>query len=433
MRRVLIVTYYWPPSAGSGVQRWLKFSKYLPEFGWQPVIFTPENPDFALQDQSLLEDIPREAEVIKRPIWEPYQLLKLLPGKKDAPINAGLVSASSKSSLKENVLSWVRGNFFIPDPRLFWRRPAVRYLKSYLGEHPVDAVITTGPPHSMHLIGLDLKRKKKIPWIADFRDPWSKLDFLQNFKAGKRAQSSNASLEQKVVREATYIIGASPSMVQLIQGKPTQKYLSITNGYDETDFENFTPKREDDFILFHGGLLNRLRNPTPLWEAIATILDQPSAQDKKIKIRLAGVVDPGIVKELEEQFQDRFEFLGYLDHKAIIEQYERANLLLLLVNNTFNATVNIPGKVFEYFATHKPILAFGPASADAIQLIRETQTGQSFPYDASAQTIQVYLNQLLKQEETLVGNFDPSRYSRKNLSQTLAALLEKVSSSGRMV
>ena len=154
-KRLLIITYYWPPYAGGGVQRWLKFAKYLPEYNWTPIIYTPENPSYSLQDQSLLEDVSEKLEVIKRPIWEPYDLANIFKNKNSKEsLNTGQTNKSSKS---KKVLNWIRGNFFIPDPRKFWVKPSIAFLGKYLEANPVDAVITTGPPHSMHLIGLGLK------------------------------------------------------------------------------------------------------------------------------------------------------------------------------------------------------------------------------------------------------------------------------------
>ncbi|HPD95904.1 MAG TPA: glycosyl transferase family 1, partial [Tenuifilaceae bacterium] len=172
-KRVLIITYYWPPSGGAPVQRWLKFAKYLERFGWQPVIYTPENPESFYDDESLMRDVPKDIEIVKSHIWEPYDIYRMLTGKKGEKIAVGFTSADKKKGVSHNLLMWLRGNLLIPDPRIFWVNPSVRFLKKYLKENPVDVVVTTGPPHSLHLIGLKLKRKLKVKWLADFRDPWT--------------------------------------------------------------------------------------------------------------------------------------------------------------------------------------------------------------------------------------------------------------------
>ena len=184
MKRVLIITYYWPPSGGSGVQRWLKMSKYLPENGWQPVIYTPEDGEFPIIDTSLEKDVCPEAEVVKRPIVEPYTLYKRFVGMRaEEKVKVGFTDESGKQKgWKARLSMWIRGNLFIPDARCWWIRPSVRFLLKYLKDNPVDAIISTGPPHSMHLIALRLKAKLGLPWIADFRDPWTDIDFYNELR-----------------------------------------------------------------------------------------------------------------------------------------------------------------------------------------------------------------------------------------------------------
>ncbi|NTW26696.1 MAG: glycosyltransferase family 4 protein, partial [Lentimicrobium sp.] len=177
-RRVLIISYYWPPSGGAGVQRWLKFVKYLRESGWEPVVYVPENPEYPAIDESLAKDIPDGIEIIKTPIWEPYSFYKKLIGAgKGERINAGFLSEKKRPGLTEQFSIWLRGNFFIPDARKFWIRPSISFLTRYLEKHPVDAIVSTGPPHSMHMIALGVKKRTGLPWLADFRDPWTNIDF----------------------------------------------------------------------------------------------------------------------------------------------------------------------------------------------------------------------------------------------------------------
>lgn len=196
MKRVLIITYYWPPSGGGGVMRWLKMSKYLPEFGWQPVIYTPENPDPSVKDESLLKEIHPIAEIVKTPIWEPYDIYRKLTGKKKSDsFKAGYISEASRGNWKDKISVFLRGNLLIPDPRAFWVNPSVRFLRDYLNQNPVDLIITTGPPHSMHLIGLKLKKHINVPWLADFRDPWTEIDFYHRLKLTRWADRIHQKLE----------------------------------------------------------------------------------------------------------------------------------------------------------------------------------------------------------------------------------------------
>jgi len=202
VKRVLIITYYWPPSGGAGVQRWLKFSKYLPENGWIPVVYTPENPEYPAIDENLVSEIHPDVEVLKSSIWEPYALYKKFTSrKKDAKLGSGFTSEKDKISKAEKVSRWVRGNWFIPDARKFWIKPSVRFLDTYLKENSIDAIISTGPPHSMHLIALGIKRKyPKIKWIADFRDPWTNIDFVEELRLSKRSMKKHENQELAVLK-----------------------------------------------------------------------------------------------------------------------------------------------------------------------------------------------------------------------------------------
>nr|MCU0397817.1 glycosyl transferase [Cyclobacteriaceae bacterium] len=212
-KKVLIITYYWPPSGGSGVQRWLKFVKYLPQFGWQPYVYTPENPSFEVKDETLLKDIPIEAEVIKLPIWEPYSMfnrLTLLAGGKEKSSNRNEPEVKPSSGF-QRLATWVRANLFIPDPRIFWIKPSVRFLHDFLKERKIITIITTGPPHSMHLIGLKLKKKNPdLNWIADFRDPWTEWGLWEKFGTGAWAMRRHRKLEHKVLISADHVVSVTP-------------------------------------------------------------------------------------------------------------------------------------------------------------------------------------------------------------------------------
>ena len=192
--KVLIITYYWPPAGGSGVQRWLKFVKYLQGFNIQPIVYTISNPRYPTIDDSLLNEIPENIEVLKHPIWEPTDLLFW---KRELQQEGGISNAS-----KNSFLSFIRGNFFIPDPKLFWIKPSVKYLQSYLNKNDVDVIISTGPPHSMHLIAEKLHQKNDVKWLADFRDPWSDIYYNKDFKELSFVKNRNKKLEKSVLKKA---------------------------------------------------------------------------------------------------------------------------------------------------------------------------------------------------------------------------------------
>ncbi|WP_332911291.1 hypothetical protein [Algoriphagus boritolerans] len=242
-KRVLIITYYWPPSGGSGVQRWLKFAKYLPESGWEPVIFTPENPDFDLQDKTLEIEIPSSLEVLKFPIWEPYQLFSRIKGK--TKLHPGRLMEQKDRGFLEKLAIWMRANLLVPDPRVFWVKPSVKFLTDLLKSGQFQAVITTGPPHSMHLIGRDLKRKTGITWIADFRDPWSQWEFLDTLPMTSFIRIKHQKMEQSVLKEANAVLTISPTFQQDLEKLAHRKIKLLTNGYDPADIPlGFSPKKK---------------------------------------------------------------------------------------------------------------------------------------------------------------------------------------------
>ena len=288
MKRLLIITYYWPPTGGSGVQRWVKFSKYLPQFGWQPVIYTPENPEQLAIDESLLSDIPDCAEVIKTHISEPYEIYRRLTGAKGKAQEVNPLNAQKKS-LGKKISLWLRGNIFIPDPRIWWVRPSVRFLTKYLREHPVDAVVTTGPPQSMHLIGRGLKRRLGVKWIADFRDPWTEMFYYKHLSLSRFSDRRHRRLEQSVLDEADLVIAVSPPVARDFSAKTATPVKLITNGFDEDDFAApVEPRTDGKFTLVHTGLFASDGNPLNLWDVLAGKCREDSEFRSRLQIRLAG-------------------------------------------------------------------------------------------------------------------------------------------------
>lgn len=414
MKKVLIITYYWPPSGGGGVQRWLKFAKYLPEYGWEPVIFTPENPDFDIQDETLSKEISDDIEVIKLPIWEPYQLFEKFSGKKTP--SQGLLTSNKKKSLLTNLALWVRGNFFIPDPRKFWIKPSVNFLCELLEQNNIDTIITTGPPHSMHLIGLGLKKKTNIRWIADFRDPWSKWDMLDNFKMTSIARKRHEKLELEVLKQADEVITVSNTWASEFNDIYPRPYKVITNGYDEDDFKAVSKNNnKGKFIISHFGLINNFRNPANLWIALKEI-----ALIEKIEIRLYGMIEPSISNMIlsDPLLKQIVDVRPSISHTEVIQAYADSDLLLLLLNNSENAKGHIPGKLFEYLASNRPIIALGPKDGDAARII--DKTGAGLVYDWNETDIKVGLNDFIHKTKTISTDNDKiTSYSRRNLTKVL--------------
>ncbi|HAX14760.1 MAG TPA: glycosyl transferase family 1, partial [Leeuwenhoekiella sp.] len=267
VKKALIICYYWPPAGGPGVQRWLKFVKYLRGFGVEPVVYIPENPDYPILDESLVNEIPEDVTILKHPIWEPYKMAQFFSKKNTKQISSGIIKEESKQSLVQKLMLFIRGNLFIPDARKFWVKPSVAFLNSYLKEHPVDCIITTGPPHSLHLTGRDLKKLHNLPWIADFRDPWTSIGYHKKLRLTKFAQRKHADLEFQILNEATQILVTSPTTKSDFEKTTNTPVTCITNGFD--DEKVMQSELDSVFSLAHIGSLLEDRNPKILWEILS--------------------------------------------------------------------------------------------------------------------------------------------------------------------
>ncbi len=423
MKKVLIISYYWPPAGGSGVQRWLKFTKYLPKNNWQPIIYTPKNPYFEVKDDALCKDVPMEVEIWKTPVWEPYALKDKLFGKEGKSQSAGVISNSR--SLKNKLLNWVRGNIFIPDPKVYWVKPSIKVLLKKIKEEGVEHIITTGPPHSMHLIGLGLKKLiPNLKWIADFRDPWSELDLLDEFHLSNSSRKKHQDLEKQVLQNADVTLTVSETWVNDLKRLGANRVELITNGYDTADFDS-KPKINDKFIIGHYGLLNHLRNPKNLWKALNSLCEENTEFYDKLEIHLSGNIDAEVILEIESHpfLRTKVKQLGYLSHAEVLAEYNEASVLLLLLFNSKSGIGNYPGKIFEYFAAQKPILSFGPKESDAEELIEKTKTGMYFSYDEI--NLKNDILGLFKNENQF--NFENTEsFSREKLTKDLSDFLNNI-------
>ncbi|NOX84448.1 MAG: glycosyltransferase family 4 protein [Chlorobi bacterium] len=430
MKKVLIITYYWPPSGGGGVQRWLKFVKYLGEFGWEPVIYTPENPEMPSVDKALLKEVPDNLTVIRRKIWEPYSFYKKFTGRKkeDKIQTAFLTEQKHKRGLAEHFSVWVRGNLFIPDARKFWIKPSVKYLTRYLQENPVDVIVSTGPPHSVHLIGMALKHKLNIPWLADFRDPWTNIDYYRDLKLGKRADRIHHQLEKSVLRQADAVTVVSPGMEKDFKSIYSKKYHVIPNGYDAADLEGLheIKPENDKFVLAHIGSLTRTRNPENLWEALKQLVNEDKEFAKSLSIVNVGKTDISVTDSLQRAGLEKYLLRkGYLSHEEVLKEQRKATLLLLFINNTPNANLILTGKLFEYLAARRPIICVGPENGDAAAVISETGAGKVYGFQEvkklKADLAGYYA--LFKSGKLEKTSGDIEQYERKNLTKKMSEIL----------
>lgn len=425
-KRVLIITYYWPPSAGSGVQRWLKFAKYLPEYGWEPVIFTPENPDFELKDESLLQEVSKDTEVLKFPIWEPYGIFRKL--KKSPEKDPAVILEKKQKSLTDRLAIWLRANLLIPDPRVFWVKPSVHFLLDIMDRNQIKAIITTGPPHSLHLIGRAIKRKTGLPWIADFRDPWSSWEFLDTLPMVKLVKDQHRKLELSVLQEANAVVTISPTFRQELEAIAKRKVHLITNGFDAADLPDFlrTPPDREVFHVVYTGIIDAIRNPIPFINAFKNAF---AGKEKKVKLTFVGRVSEQVQQYVQEDpwLQLHVGFPGYLPHKEVFRYYQQASLLLLILTNTKNAKGNIPGKLFEYMATGRKIIALGDPGGDSAAIIQEANAGKVFRHE-DLEDMEAYLKeQMVAPGEGEKVNLEA--FDRKFLTGKLAQLLNETTDS----
>ena len=423
MNKVLIITYYWPPSGGSGVQRWLKFSKYLPQNGWKPIIYTPISPSFDIEDRDLLNDIQKDVEVWKTSIWEPYNFRDKLFGRSENS-NAGIIQ--DKSTLKNKIFNWIRGNVFIPDPKIYWVKPSIKYLSKKLKEEKVTHIVSTGPPHSMHLIALGLKKKNpKLKWIADFRDPWSELDLLDEFNLTRRSRTKYQKLEREVLDNSDVCLTVSESWVDSFKRLGSKNVKLITNGFDEDDF-NVLNKESDTFVIGHFGLLNHLRNPKNLWKTLNEICDENPEFNEKLEIRLSGNIDTKVLQSITQYFylKNKVKVLGYLSHNEVLNEYNNSSILLLLLFNSESGKGNYPGKIFEYFASQRSILAFGPNNSDTQNLMKKIRRGHYFTYENK--NLKEKILDLFNESDKLNISDDIHEFTRENLTKKLSDLLNEI-------
>lgn len=428
MKKVLIITYSWPPAGGIGVLRCLKFVKYLRDFGWEPVVLTAENPSYQFLDYDNLNEVPDGIEIHKVPIFEPINAFKKITGrKKDIPLQNITNNSAQKRSIIDKFGMWVRGNFFIPDARSAWIKPCVKYLDHYLEKNQIDAILTDGPPHTNTVIGMRISQKYNIPWLADFQDPWTQVDYYSELYIGKRADRIHRALEQEVFQTAKKITVASPSWKKDLESIGGKNVDVIYYGFDETDFAEFSAKEEDSFIIFHGGLLGQDRNPETFFSVLSDLINLHPVIGNKIKLKFAGEVDLTVVNSLKKhKLLEYTELMGMIPRKQVIKEYEKASLLLLPINKADNAAGRIPGKLFEILRTGKNILVLGPDDGDVKSIVEMEKRGRSFEYD-NKDLLQAYMSDLLLQKAeniNLSGNIDA--YSNRLITGKIAKYLDEM-------
>lgn len=427
MKKVLIITYYWPPAGGPGVQRWLKFVKYLPDYGVTPVVFIPQNPTYPLLDEGLAKDVSPNLEIHQQPILEPYSWASAFSRSSTQKISSGIIPDKRKQSALQRLMLWVRGNLFIPDARVLWVKPSVRFLSYYIPKNNIDAIITTGPPHSLHLIGMELQRRLGVKWVADFRDPWTTIGYHKELKLSPSAEKKHKELESNVLNSADAIIVTSPTTKAEFTAITRKPIEVITNGYD---VENIGRQNLDEyFTLAHIGSLLSERNPQILWQALSELVTENEQFRLRFRLKLAGAVSQEVLASIKNAGLESYvDLLGYLSHEQALIEQRKSQVLLMVEIDSPDTRCIIPGKLFEYMAAERPILAIGPEGADFSEIIKSTNTGVFITY-SEKQKLKSILIDYFEAYFSNTLNVHPiglQHYSRKALTSKLVDFLKKL-------
>lgn len=429
-KRVLIISYYWPPSGGVGVNRCLKFAKYLPDYNWEPVVYAPSNASYPYFDETNFRHIPKDITILKQPIKEPFEMFKKLSGrKKDDSANPVYVRDRKRSFIDEFAI-WVRGNLFIPDARALWIKPSVKYLVNYLKENPVDAILTDGPPHTNTVIGCRVSQATGIPWLADFQDPWTQVDYYKMLKIGKRADKKHHRLEQDCFQTAKKITIASPTWAGDLESIGAENVDPIFWGYDDDDFPEKFPVADDTFSIVHAGQLGYDRRPDDMIEMLGKLKKENPEFGKLLRLKFAGTVDYAIVEMIKAHgLEENYVPLGNMPRPDAIDLTLKAQMLLLPLNIADNAKGRIPGKLFENLRASKPILVLGPLDSDVAKIVDEANAGTTCEYNDTEKQKAFILDRFQKflDNKNTIDLGSITQYSVKNQVRIVSEYLNQIS------
>ena len=429
MKKVLIISYYWPPAGGIAVHRCLKFAKYLREFGWEPVIYTAYNPEYPVLDEDNFKDIPPGTVTLKTKIWEPYNLFKLISGKKKQERIHNVFLEEDKPGFGHKLGIWIRGNIFIPDARKFWIRPSVNFLSKYLKDNPVDVLFTNGPPQTTHMIACGVKKNLGIPWHADFQDPWTQVDYFPQLMLNPISKKIHEAMEQRVFRWADKVTICSDTWKLDLESIGAKDVGVIVWGYDEDDFKNINVPLSPKFTLSHYGSLGPDRNAKTLWKILSILANEDKQFAKDLEIELAGFIGRAIIEEIESfGLKNNLVLFDHLSRREILERMQRSQSLLLILNDMPNVNGRLPGKLFEYLASRRPIIVIGPEESDASKIVHGVNAGITCGFNDLDKTLQTVkeLYEKFKLRKLVSNKTDISQYSNRNLTKNLAGYLDKI-------
>ncbi len=430
VKSVLIVTYYWPPAGGSGVRRWLNFSNLFHKHGWKPVVLRPLNADYPILDDSLVEEINPETEVVGAKIVEPFKIYAKFIGAKGEKVNQpGVLFQNDHPGIKERLSVWARSNIFIPDAKMLWMRSAVRKADNYLKNNQVDMIISTGPPHTTHLIAKKLKQKHAIPWIADFRDPWTQIDFFHKLKLTKTSLRKHKRLEHEVLTFSDAQTTVSWSWAEDLRKLGANQVHVVTNGFDQENYVSLDGRLDSCFSITHLGSMNEDRNHPFFWKVIRELIEEDDRFKKSIKIQLIGSLVPAVERSLQENELEAYcQKVPFMKHPDAIHTIASSRVLYLPLNDTPNVSGIVPGKVFEYLAVKRPVLAIGPLDGDIAKILKLAGNGVVCGFNDPAKlkdAIRAMFEDFL-QKEDLIKSEGYKQFSRERLVQQYIDLMNSV-------
>ncbi|MFT6333281.1 MAG: glycosyltransferase involved in cell wall biosynthesis [Halioglobus sp.] len=432
MKKVLIITYYWPPASGSGVQRFLKFVKYFSSFGVHPTILTVKNGSYSSVDPLLMEDVPMEITTYKTKAIEPFALYNLLRGRKGKGVEGGMENIKNPTSIFGRVSRYIRSNYFIPDARVGWNSYATKDAINICKKDGIDTIITTGPPHSTHLIGMYLKKNVDgIKWIADLSDPWTSIYYEKYPNRSEKSATRNQELEDEVLAIADHVVVVSQGMEQEFQDR-AKSISVIPNDFDGADMKAVAAGVSKKFVFAYIGNFKTNQNISAFWLALNELCKEDKHFNEHFSLSLTGVVNEEIREAIDYYDLGRHvEYEVFLKHDVAVSKMENSNLLYLPIPQAENNQLNLIGKIFEYMASHTPILSVGPIDGAAASILVDCERGEMFDYGnkgAIKSRIKDEYNYwkghggMGRKEESL----DYKKYERKILTKAYADLISKL-------
>lgn len=436
MKSVLILTYYWPPAGGPGVQRWLKFVKYFHQLGWEAVVLTVENGTYSAIDPELEKEVSEGLKVFKTKSRDPFRYYNMLKGKKDKAVSVALINIDQKRSLIDRLSMYIRSNFFIPDGRKGWVPYAYREALRIMKDRHIDLLVTTGPPHSTHLTGLRLKKKLGIKWLADLRDPWTNVYYNDMLPRSARTRRIDREFEDAVLKNADALSVVSPGMQKEFSDRNENVHV-VMNGFDLTDMDAGTTDRfrEPSFRLTYTGNFKPNQHVPQLWEAICELAAEDPGFRKDFRLCFVGNTDDAVMQFFRAgKMEDVLELIPYVPHAEVTAIMKASDILLFVVPQSRNNRLIITGKLFEYLASGSPVISAGPTDGDAAGIIRKTGRLPMLDYNDKAGFKESLLN-LYKQWKSPEGSLAQldtamlQAYSREASAGQITALMDKITAS----